>query len=114
MKPKFLIPVVLGVAVIVGVACFLVQRQGVCVPPPPAVGAPNPNTVDLAALKTKADGGDAAAQTSLAQAYLAGTAGKTGINLPPKVAMRLRNMISASVTNWASAFPPTWHRRSNG
>ena len=79
MNPKFLISVFLLAAVIFGVAYLLLQRQGAYVPPPPVAIAPNTNSVDLAALKTKADAGDPAAQTSLAQACLARAAGKSDI-----------------------------------
>jgi len=79
MKPKFIISVVILAAAIFGVAYFILQQQATFVPAAATAVASQTNSIDLAALKTKADAGDPAAQTSLGQAYLGGPAGKTDL-----------------------------------
>jgi TPR repeat protein len=79
MKPKFIISVVVLAGAVFGVACFIFQQQATYVPPAPNSVTSNTNSIDLAGLKAKADAGDPAAQTHLAQAYLGGSAGKTDI-----------------------------------
>jgi TPR repeat protein len=79
MKQKKFIIIIFPALAVLGAAFFLLQKQPQVDTSPQVAEPPDVSAVDLAVLRTKAEAGDPAAQTSLGKMYLDGTSKKTDV-----------------------------------
>jgi TPR repeat protein len=84
MKPKFLVVLVLLSLVVAGTAFFLLQNHAETETPPSAPVARTLSGAEVSALASKAQAGDAEAQTALGRIYLAGQSVKPDVKAAVK------------------------------
>ena len=109
MKPKSLVVLVLLSLVVAGTAFFLLQNHAETETPPSAPVARTLSGAEVSALASKAQAGDAEAQTALGRIYLAGQSVKPDVKAAVKWFQSAAAFYACALSRSSSVRP----RRSN-